>query len=103
MGPARVNKCLVMAVGLLLALVASGCASEFERRYDEAEQLRLEAADRGYEWIGTAALLEQAQAEAAAGKTDAALALVDDARFEADAALQQAEREAEAWQRRVVK
>jgi len=103
MAPVRANRRLAAACGLLLALLASGCASEFERRYVDAEQRRLEAAARGYEWIGTAALLEQAEAEATAGNEDAALALVDQARAQADAALQQADREADAWQRRVIK
>ena len=40
---------------------------------------------------------------AAAGDLDAALALVDKARFQAEAALRQAEYESTAWQDRVIK
>lgn len=102
MAPARASRGWLGCCGVLL-LMTAGCASDFERRYAEAERLRLQAAERGYEWIGTANLLEQAVAEADAGDTDTALALADEARFQAEAALQQAEREKEAWRRRVVR
>jgi hypothetical protein len=98
----RVNSLVRVLSGMLLALVAAGCVTEFEHRYAVAEELRQQAAARGYEWIGTSALLEQARQEAAAGNTDAALELVEAARFQADAALQQAEHEAEAWRKRIV-
>lgn len=101
MARARASSWLVAWSAVLL--LGAGCASEFERRYAEAEQLRIEAADRGYEWIGTAGLLEEARSAADAGDNEAALELVAEARFQAEAALQQAEREREAWRRRVVK
>ena len=88
---------------LLLALCAGGCASEFEQRYDAAERLRQSAAAFGYEWIGTADLLEQARASEASGDRETALALVEQARFQSIAALEQAEHEAEAWKKRVVR
>jgi hypothetical protein len=84
-------------------LLTAGCASEFERRYGEAESLRVEAAEQGYEWIGTQKLLDEAAAAAEAGDTEAALELAEQARFQSEAALQQAERETEAWRRRVVR
>lgn len=90
-----------MSIGA--ALVANGCASEFERRFDDADRTRQEAAQKGFEWIGTADLLDEARTRAEAGETDAALALVDEARLQAEAALQQAERESEAWRGRVVR
>lgn len=93
------NKRLVSV--LLLATCLSACATEFERRYGEAEQLRTEAAEVGWEWIGTKSLLDQAREAAAAGDEAAALALVDKARFQAEAAIRQAEHEAEAWKGRV--
>lgn len=101
MAPARANSLRAGWLVLLLLPAMAGCASEFERRYDEAERLRLSAAEKGYEWIGTADLLEQAAAEQAAGNTGTALELAAEARFQAEAALQQAEREKEAWRRRV--
>lgn len=87
----------------VLLLCAGGCATDFDQRLEEAERLRLDAAARGYEWIGTEGLLEQARERAASGDTEAALALVQEARFQAEAALRQAESESEAWKRRVVK
>ena len=103
MDRARVNSLAGILSGMLLALAAAGCATEFERRYADADALRQQAAARGYEWIGTAGLLEQAQEQAAQGNEEAALELVEAARFQADAALQQAEHEATAWQNRVLK
>lgn len=101
MDRARASKRVVIVLAVLAA--AGGCATEFERRFDAAERLRLQAAAQGYEWIGTRQLLEQARAEEESGNAEAAMALVEKARFQAEAALQQAEREAEAWQRRVVR
>ena len=98
---ARASK-LVVGV-IVLSLFVGGCASEFDRRFDEAEQLRQAAAARGYEWLDTAGLLEQAQVNQASGDLEAALALVEQARFQAAAALRQAEQESEAWKQRVVR
>ena len=103
MGPARASRRLAAIVGAMLLLALAGCMSEFERRYNEAERLHIEAAAKGFEWLATADLLEQARAEAAAGNEEAALALTEKARFQANAALQQADREADAWRRRVLK
>ena len=103
MAPAHVNRSGVLLVVLATALAAAGCTSTFERRLAEAEQLRLEAAAAGAEWLQTESLLDQAREEAARGDTDAALALVDKARFQAEAALLQAEHESTAWQERVIK
>ncbi len=61
------------------------------------------AADAGYEWIGTEQLLQQAREAQDAGDIELALELVDKARFQAEAAVKQAEREAEAWRGRVVR
>ena len=101
MALARASKRLIACCGVLL--LTAGCASEFERRYDEAESLRVQAAEQGYEWIGTKRLLDQAAAAAEEGDTETALELTEQARFQAQAALEQAEREGEAWRRRVVR
>lgn len=98
---ARVNRRVIACCSILL--LTAGCASEFERRYDEAERLRVQAAEQGYEWIGTKKLLDQAAAAADEGDTETALELAEQARFQAEAALQQAERENDAWRRRVVR
>ena len=92
-------------IALLVAALAglAGCASDFERQYGEAERLRQAAADTGNEWIETGALLEQARDAHAAGDIDLAGQLVDKARFQAETALAQAEREAGTWQDRVIR
>jgi hypothetical protein len=103
MAPARASKSGAVLVVLAATVVVAGCTTPFERGLAEAEQLRLEAAAAGAEWLQTGNLLEQAREEAAAGDLDAALALVDKARFQAEAALRQAEYESTAWQDRVIK
>jgi hypothetical protein len=100
---ARANKTLAALCCVATVFVATGCASELERRFDEAESLREQAAARGYEWIGTAGLLEQAEVLAAEGDTEGAMALVEQARFQSATALEQADREADAWKGRVLK
>lgn len=88
---------------VLLVLLAAGCSTEFERRYAEAERLRADAAAMDAEWLNTEDLLVQARRAAEAGDTDEALALVAEARFQAEAAIRQAEHEADAWRDRVVR
>jgi hypothetical protein len=103
MDQVHASKALAALCCAAVLLASIGCATEFERRFDEAERLRQQAAGRGYEWIGTADLLEQAEGLAAQGDTDSALSLIEQARVQSAAALEQAEREAEAWKRRVPK
>ena len=103
MVPARVNRFAGTMVILAAMLTAAGCTTVFEQRLAEAEHLRAEAAAAGAEWLQTEALLDQARDAAARGDTDAALALVDKARFQSEAALRQAEYEATAWQDRVIR
>lgn len=101
MALARASKRIVGCCAVLVLM--AGCASEFARRYDEAERLRAQAAEQGFEWIDTAGLLEQAAAAADAGDTERALELAGQARLQADMALQQAAREQDAWRRRVIR
>jgi hypothetical protein len=104
MGRAHASRVLAALCCAALALAATGCRkSEFEQRFDEAESLRQQAAAQGYEWIATAGLLEQADELAANGDAEGALALVEQARIQSLAALEQAEREAAAWKGRVLK
>ena len=87
MGRAHASRVLAAICCAALALAAAGCKrSEFEQRFDEAESLR-----------------QQAAALAADGDAEGALALVEQARFQSAAALEQAEREAAAWKGRVLK
>ena len=96
----RASKGLIIAA---LVLLTTGCSSQFERRYAEAERMRLEAAAAGAEWLQTEALLAASREAAEQGDTNEALALVDEAKFQAEAALRQAEFEADAWRDRVVR
>lgn len=100
MGLARASKRLFIAS---LLLVAAGCSTQFERRYAEAEQLRLDAAAVGAEWLGTENLLRAAIDANEQGDADEALELVEEARFQAEAAIRQAEHESGAWRDRVVR
>jgi uncharacterized protein HemY len=86
-----------------LLLIAVGCSTEFERRYAEAERLRVDAAEMGAEWLATESLLEAARDASEQGDPDKALALVEEARFQAGEAIRQAERESGAWRDRVVR
>ena len=81
---ARANKTLAILSCAALMLASAGCASELDRRFDEAEQLREQAADQGYEWIATADLLEQGAAETVNGAT-VTLAQLDVAKANIDA------------------
>ena len=101
MAPVRASKFVITFVIMLLA--APGIAGDIDARLAKAEGLLQQAADAGYEWLETAALLEQARTEMEDGNLDSALALIEKAQFQAEAALVQAEREAEAWKSRVVK
>lgn len=100
MGLARASRRLFIAS---LLLVAAGCSTQFERRYAEAEQLRLDAAAVGAEWLGTENLLRAAIDANEQGDADEALELVEEARFQAEAAIRQAEHESGAWRDRVVR
>ena len=98
----RVRASKVLAVAAVV-LVATGCSTEFERRYAEAERMRLDAAAAGTEWLQTEALLAAAREAAEQDDTSEALALVEEARFQAEAAMRQAEYESDAWRDRVVR
>jgi hypothetical protein len=99
---ARVRASKVLAAAAV-ALLAAGCSTEFERRYAEAEQLRLDAAAAGAEWLQTEDLLVASREAAEEGDTSAALALVEEAKFQAEAAMRQAQYESGAWRDRVVR
>jgi len=104
MDRARVNRVSRKLLVLATALIAvSGCATDYDRRYAAAERLQAEAAAAGAEWLETGKLLDQANKEADGGNMDAAFSLLDKARFQAEAAIKQAEHEADAWINRVVR
>jgi len=101
MARAHANKLLLTVTLVLLA--APGFANEFEVRLAEAERLRVQATEAGYEWLETAILIQQARDAAAKGNLDDATALVEKARFQAQAAIKQAAHEAKAWRARVIR
>ena len=101
MAPAPASRFIIMVAIMLMA--ACSMADDIDARLAEADGLRQQAAAAGYEWLETAALLKQARTEIEGGNLDSALALIEMAQFQAEAALIQAEREAEAWRSRVVK
>ncbi len=104
MDRARANRRISrLLIPVIVLATASACSNEFERQFAEAEQLRAAAAAAGSEWLETGKLLEQARGEAARDNLEAAQALVGKARFQAEAAIKQAEHEAEAWTGRVVR
>ena len=104
MAPVRASRFIAGRFLLGLALPAlAACATEYDRRLDEAEQLRVAAAEAGAEWLRTGSLLEQARQAKSDGDDEAALEYIEKARFQAAAAIAQVEREAEIWQHRVIR
>lgn len=104
MDRARANRRISrLLIPVIVLAAASACSNEFERQFVEAERLRAAAATAGSEWLQTEDLLRMAREEAARGNMEAAHALVGKARFQAEAAIKQAEHEAEAWTGRVVR
>ena len=99
----RASKRAVQFFALATLMFAAGCSTNIERQLAEAEALRLEAAAAGGEWLQTESLLQQAREEADRGNTEAALSLIAEARFQAEAAIRQAEHESVAWRDRVVR
>ena len=75
----------------------------YEQSHARAECLRLAAARAGAEWLKTEELLQRSAEEASQGNWDRADQLVQKAKFQAEAALLQAQHESRAWKHRVVK
>ena len=100
----RVSRVSTKLVVLAAALIASsGCSTAFERQFAAAERLRVEAAEAGAEWLETGALLNQASEAADREDMDTAFLLLEQARFQAETAIEQAQHEAGAWAGRVVR
>lgn len=95
----------VSVIFLLMAMILvslSGCATGFEKRLEEAERMRVMAADAGAEWLRTEEFITQAKTEAARGDMERANSLLELAQFQAETAIKQAQHEAGAWSGRVV-
>ena len=81
----------------------SESASDFEKAYEVANKLRLEAASLEFEWSNTEKFLLDAKKVYADGDKETAMQLVKQAHGESELAIKQAETEADAWKDRVVK
>jgi hypothetical protein len=92
-----------VAAGRLQVSALDRCTATFEQRIVEAERLRAEAAAAGSEWLDTEELLSRAKDEAANENMEAACSLLELAVFQANTAIRQAEHEADAWHKRVVR
>ena len=92
-------KLIVMAT---ILVAQSGCSTGLEKRFAEAERMRMMAADAGAEWLQTEKLIKQAKTEAARRDTERANSLLELAQFQAETAIKQAQHEADAWSSRVV-
>ena len=106
MDPVRASRpaiALAILLALALALAPGVRGEDFEASLETAEQLLAKAAKAGTEWLETGKLLDEARKAAADGDMQAAMALVEQARFQAETAISQAEHEAEAWKSRVVR
>jgi hypothetical protein len=92
-----------LAAGRSKLSALARCTASFDSRIVEAERLRAEAAAAGSEWLDTEELLNRAKDEAANENMEAACSLLELGEFQAKMAIQQAEHEAEAWSKRVVR
>ena len=81
----------------------SESASDFEKAFEAANKLRLEAASLEFEWSNTEKFLLDAKKTYADGDKEKAMQLVKQAHEESELAIKQAETEADAWKDRVVK
>lgn len=78
-------------------------AESVAKSIGRAEAVRYQAAELRVEWLETGSLIEQARKEAGLGHYEKAMALADKARQQGELAVEQYERESEAWQQRVVR
>lgn len=76
---------------------------DFDQAWAEAERFLQRSAEAGHEWLDAAELLEQARLLAAEGRDKEAWEALKNGRLQAEMAVQQANREAEAWQKRVIR
>jgi hypothetical protein len=87
-----------------LAMTAMAApADDFKAAYAKAEAANKEAAALKTQWTSTVATLKAAQAAAAAGKLDEAIALAKEAEALAEASIAQAREEQSAWKDSVIR
>ena len=78
-------------------------AAILEALIDRAEAAQREAGERNAEWLATRGLIKQARREADEGNWQLAADLAGQALQQGNLAVEQAERESEAWRDRVVR
>ena len=103
-------KNLSLAVVVVVALAAGGTVSaeqftveQFNVAFVEANDLRKKSGELAHEWRDTAKMLKSAQMAAQEGDLEKAMKLIAEAKFQSEAAINQAEREARLWVGRVVR
>jgi hypothetical protein len=98
---------LIKITALVLSATLFGAtqlsAADFNKAYQEADDMRKKAASMSYEWRDTGKLLKSAKKANDAGKADKAMTLVAKALEQSNDAIAQANREADAWKSRVPK
>ncbi len=95
----------VILLALFFVAPASSAETEasFNDAYQAADRARKKAASLGHEWRHTRKLLKRAKAAAKKGDYDKAVRLANQARFEGDAAADQAMSQADLWRDAVPK
>lgn len=93
---------ICFSVGLMTLLSAEATQLNFDTQWQKAEDLRLRAALKGYEWRDTEKILRRSREEYKAGNKAQALSLLSQGLEQSDAALAQAAREEDGWKRRVI-
>ncbi len=103
------KKLMLMIVATVALTVGTSATSDqisieqFNAALTEANDLRKKAGELAHEWRDTAKLLKSAQAAAEEGDLEKAMKLVAEAKFQSEAAANQAEREQRLWEGRVVR
>lgn len=103
-------KNVISIIFATIALVITATASaeqisveQFNAAFVEANELRKESGKLAHEWRDTAKILKSAQAAAEEGDLEKAMKLVAEAKFQSEAAINQAGREDRLWEGRVVR
>jgi hypothetical protein len=82
---------------------AAATAESANSAIHQAETARRAAAEAGAEWLETGKMIDKARQAADDGDFEQAAALAEKARQQGELAVAQAQREAEAWQQRVIR
>ncbi len=104
----RVMKTCLVAVAMTVTAICSlsisaATVDEFNAAFAEANETRKMANSLGYEWRDTAKILKQAAEAAEQGDLDKAMKLIEQAKFQSEAAITQANREKDLWVGRVIR